>query len=454
MQNRTLDLTFPLEEKQTTAWDYLFDATTTELGYGGGAGGGKSWLGSEFLDFACITYPETRWVLGRKELKTLRRTSLVTLFKTFRFHGLKSKTHYVYDQKDYTIKFWTGSEILLLDLAAKPSDPLFLEVGGLELTGGVVEESNEVSVMAINVLNSRFGRWNNDKYNLKPLLIETFNPDKGHVYHRYYKPWKSGTLPEHRKFVRALATDNPYLSEKYIEKLRQSDKITRERLLFGNFEYDDDPMTLMDTDALSDLFSNSIEKSDEKYMTIDVARLGMDKTVIMLWKGLQVYRIITIPKDTLDKQVERYEAIRNHEKIPMSHVIADEDGVGGGVVDFWHCKGFVGNSSAITDANEIEEDGTIVSNYQNLRSQCYYMLANYVNTHEIAIDCDSEEVKQIIIEDCEQIKAKDADKDGKRKIVSKDEIKEHLGRSPDYSDTLMMRIWFELHQEGRMLSFL
>ena len=34
--------------------------------------------------------------------------------------------------------------------------------------------------------------------------------------------------------------------------------------------------------------------------------------------------------------------------------------------------------------------------------------------------------------------------DGKLKIVSKEEIKEQLGRSPDFADTLMMRMWFEL----------
>jgi len=72
----------------------------------------------------------------------------------------------------------------------------------------------------------------------------------------------------------------------------------------------------------------------------------------------------------------------------------------------------------------------------------------------MAIDCDSEETKQIIIEELEQIKAKDADKDGKRKVISKDEIKANLGRSPDYADTLMMRMWFELNQEGDMLRFI
>lgn len=453
MENQlTLDINpFP---KQATAWEYYLDKTTTELGYGGAARGGKSWIGNEAQLFRAITCPDTRWLLGRKELKNLKRTSLVTLFKIFKHYGLRHKKHYEYNQQDSIITYWTGSQLLLYDLKTNPSDPLFLELGGLELTGGLIEESNEISVMAVNILKTRIGTWNNDKYNLKPILFETFNPDKGHVYHRYYKPWKAGTLPEYRRFVKALPTDNPYTNPAYIEELKRADKITRERLLFGNFEYDDDPNALMDTDALGDLFSNSIEKSDQKYMIIDVARFGMDKAVIKCWKGLRAYKIIEIPKCSIEQLMQRCEAIRNHEQIPLSHCLADEDGVGGGLVDFWHCKGFVGNSRPFTDASEVMEDGTIVSNYQNLRSQCFYLLSSLVNTHQIAIDCDSEEVKQIIIEELEQIKAKDPDKDGKRKIISKDEIKEHLGRSPDYADTLMMRMWFELNQEGEMLRFL
>jgi phage terminase large subunit len=36
------------------------------------------------------------------------------------------------------------------------------------------------------------------------------------------------------------------------------------------------------------------------------------------------------------------------------------------------------------------------------------------------------------------------DKDGKRQVLPKDKVKELIGRSPDFSDTLMMRMWWEL----------
>lgn len=47
-------------------------------------------------------------------------------------------------------------------------------------------------------------------------------------------------------------------------------------------------------------------------------------------------------------------------------------------------------------------------------------------------------------EELEQVKSRDNDKDGKIRLIRKEDIKEFLGRSPDLSDTIMMREYFEL----------
>ena len=67
----------------------------------------------------------------------------------------------------------------------------------------------------------------------------------------------------------------------------------------------------------------------------------------------------------------------------------------------------------------------------------------------MAINCQDETIKQSIVEELEQIKGANIDNtDQKRSIISKDKIKEVLGRSPDYADTLMMRMWFELKPQA------
>jgi hypothetical protein len=57
----------------------------------------------------------------------------------------------------------------------------------------------------------------------------------------------------------------------------------------------------------------------------------------------------------------------------------------------------------------------------------------------------------LIIEELEQVKQKDMDKDVKKSVVPKEKVKELLGRSPDFSDTLMMRQYFELKPKRRVL---
>jgi len=113
------------------------------------------------------------------------------------------------------------------------------------------------------------------------------------------------------------------------------------------------------------------------------------------------------------------------------------------VGDHLGCKGFVGASSPIRDEQAEQGSGYKV-NYQNPKSQNSYTLADYTGEGKLAIAAEDEEHRQFITEELEQIKARDVDKDGKLKIVSKDEIKEHLGRSPDLADMLAMGMSFEL----------
>jgi hypothetical protein len=70
-------------------------------------------------------------------------------------------------------------------------------------------------------------------------------------------PDKNGTLPEYRMFIPALATDNKKLPKTYIEQLMRSDEVTKQRLLYGNFEYDDTPGRLFDYQAINNLWNNA-----------------------------------------------------------------------------------------------------------------------------------------------------------------------------------------------------
>jgi phage terminase large subunit len=460
-------LTLNLLPKQTQAWDYLEDEVTTEVGYGGAAGGGKSYLGVYLALFLCKEFPGIRGFIGRKELKNLKRTTLVSLFTVAREQGI---TNYMnYNQQDSVIKFSNESEIVLVDTAYQPSDPLYTRFGSFEFGFGWVDESNESPVEGLNILRTRVGRgnwrkewidkllanpmfriWSESKqrWELKPIFLETFNPNKGHVYRRFYKPYKDKLLPEYRQFIPALPGDNPHLPDSYIQSLERADKITKERLLYGNFEYDDDSSKLMNYDCIQNIFSNAgIVKEGTKCIIVDVARLGKDKTTISGWNGLKTTNLIEIAKDTLDRQLPVIEELRTKLGIPKSMVLVDEDGVGGGLADFGGYKGFVANSSPIkprlAEYDEAQKKQGV--NYRNLKAQCAFLLADKVNANEVAIECEvSPKTKEIIIEDLDSYKRYKIDSDQSLQVEPKDKQKEVLGRSPDYGDLFVMRMYFEL----------
>jgi hypothetical protein len=426
-------------KQQIKAFEFLEDKETTELLYGGGAGGGKSYLGCFWLLTNCIRYPGTRWLMGRAILKTLKESTLLTFFRICSENGLRLNEDFTYNQMESTIKFRNGSSIYMKDLFAYPSDPEFDELGSTEFTGAFIDEASQITHKAYNIVMSRI-RYKLDEFNIIPKILICTNPTKNFIYAEFYLPSVENKLYKYRKFVPALVQDNPYISSHYIENLKKLDKNSKERLLFGNWEYDDDPARLFEYDKLVNMFS--IVKSGKiKYLSVDVARYGQDRTVIMIWQGFQLIRVCSYKEQSLRDTRLIIEKLMAEHSITLDRVIIDEDGIGGGLVDEMPgVRGFVNNSKAIQHT-KIESKK---ENFANLKSQCYFYLADYINQGLIGISEVDLETKKLIIEDLEQIKKKDPDKDGKLAITPKEEIKENIGRSPDFGDSMMMRMYFEL----------
>ena len=53
-------------------------------------------------------------------------------------------------------------------------------------------------------------------------------------------------------------------------------------------------------------------------------------------------------------------------------------------------------------------------------------------------------IKDNLTKELEQVRRDKIDKDTKLALVPKEKVKQMLGRSPDYSDALMMRMYYEL----------
>ena len=432
-----------LSIKQTITLDYLEDKTTNEVIYGGGAGGGKSILGTYWVLKMCFKYPGTRWLIGRAKLKTLTETTLLSLFQVMQLQGIPL-SHYNYNQQKNIIYFSNGSQIFLKDLFNYPSDPNFDELGSLEITGAFIDECNQIVKKAWDIVRSRI-RYKLDDFGLIPKVMGSCNPSKNWVYTDFFLPNENGELAENKKFVQSLVTDNPYISKHYIENLQSLPEIDKQRLLHGNWRYDNDLAKLIEFDNIINSFSNSFVPNGERYISADVARFGSDKAVIIYWNGYRAEIILEFEKSSITELQKAIQYLANEKMIPTSNIVVDEDGVGGGLVDILGCKGFVNN------AKPFNENGSIVQ-YQNLKSQCYFHLAKKINNNEIYINA-KEEQKESITQELEQVKRHNIDKDGKLSVLPKEKIKELIGRSPDYADALMMRLYFDLAPKNEIFIF-
>lgn len=429
-----------VHEKQMLAFQLLMSGVVTRLGYGGSGRSGKSWFEGEALLMLCLAFAGTRWGLARKELKLLRRTTFVTVLKVFRKYGIKKDVHYRYNQNDHIVTFFNGSQILLIDTAYSPEDPLYTRFGGLELTGCFIDESNESPWDAIDILGSRVGWCMNIEYNLPAIIAECFNPDKGHVYNRYYAPYRDGVEEPHSRFIKALPGDNPDPAVKvWIENMEKNGSETAiRRLVHGDFDYDSSLDKLINHNAINDYFKNQhVEARGLKYITADIARMGADATIIRVWHGLRVLERHVLNRTKVNETAAYIRDLANKYQVPMSRVIVDEDGVGGGVCDMLDCYGFVAAARTIGKTN-----------YQNLKTQCYFVMADLINNAKVYEDCSDQNVIAKIKQEMDWVRQRNIDDDQKLKVVQKDDIKKALRRSPDDWECIMMRAFFELGNEA------
>jgi phage terminase large subunit len=420
-----------LQPKQIEAAEYWCDNTTEEILFGGAKGGTKSFTGCTLIFSDALIYPGTLYFIARHDLNDLRKYTTVSISEVFTFMGLKIENYAKYNGQDSCFELYNDSKVFFIDCKKLPSDPEYHRFGSLQFTRGWFEEIGQINSLAIINLSASVGRWKNSEYNLKRKLLMTCNPYKGFAYNNFYLPSKNGTLPEYRKFITSLPTDNKYLTADYLKALDRLPENERQRLKFGNWEYDNDPNTLIDFDVINNMFSNIYAENGNKRIVSDIARYGSDRAIITVWEGWRLIEYITFDISSTEQIKNAINALRIKHSVQLSDILCDEDGVGGGVVDGLRCRGFVNNSKAQNPA------------YQNLKSECGYKLAECA--YKIYITCELPDIEiEMIQQELGMLKTYDTDKDGKLRIMPKEKIKENIGRSPDWLDIFIMRMYYEI----------
>lgn len=250
-------------------------------------------------------------------------------------------------------------------------------------------------------------------------------------------------------FIPGNIYENPELIKKnpqYLGDLMAQDEATKKQLLEGNWKIKVDSESMMQYTSVLDMFTNDhVKANGKRYITADIALHGSDKFVLWVWEGWRIIDLVVMEKkDAFDVEAKIKEVARKY-GIPQSRIAYDADGIGA------FLKGYLRQAVSFNNgATAIKEKGKNV-NYKNLKTQCYYLLAEKVNAGEIFVvptvaeqKINNKFVKDYITEQSRVIKRFKSDADGKLQIIPKEQMKNILGCSPDFMDAMMMRVVFDL----------
>lgn len=419
-----------VSEKQMEFLEAFHDPSYTEVLYGGAAGGGKSyvlWLLQIIKVYQC---PGIRIGLARNTLADIKRNTITTFYEVVNNLGLPT-TDYAYNPIDGKIKFSNGSIIQFFELRYLPSDPNYDRFGGALLTFGCIEEAAGVDLKGKNIFKSRLGRWRNEEFGINGKLLMTCNPGINFLYTDFYLPYKKNELEPFRKYIPANLSDNKYLGEEYRRNLESLDPVSRARLLEGEWDFDSDKTRLLKYDEVLSIYdyNGQRDRTEDYYLSADIA-FSSDKCIIILWSGLHIVKIYNYKGDEPEEEIIR---IRDEYNVPPRNIVYDSDGVGQYLKGkIRHAIPFVNNGTPLLNEN-----------YDNLKTQVYFKLAEKIRDGEVK--CYDNTLKDELVQEVYEIKSQPLETiDGKMKLVKKKDIKASIGRSPDISDAMAYRMYFEI----------
>lgn len=437
---------------QLLAMQEFDDPQTTQILFGGGAGGSKTFLLCLLAVLRCRDYAGVREGLGRKELKQLKRTTVATLLhKVHPVLGIKESDFKL--NLDEGITYKNGSQILFLDLAYQPSDPDMASLGSLELTDAFIDEAGEIHKKAADTLGSRVNRWMNKEHNIVGKTVLSCNPSQNFLRSDYYEPynrlgagrvqkWQLGEvwvddvlLPAYRAYIRSTVLDNSFIDANYIENLKKLPPQERKRLYLGDWNYADDDDSLFSSLILDKATTYQLPDYEDtkfdKFIGVDVSDKGKDKTIATLVD----HGVILAQKELeVDKTGEK----------PISYLYADE------LIKFAQQNGFTANQARNI---AVEGNGVGVGIRDALRIRGWYIQVYEANGrsrsdgyYNFMLDMDAGAIKILHgIDDGilrQELAAHTYEVENQQpKVVKKEVLKGKLGHSPDNADSAMISNW-------------
>jgi hypothetical protein len=173
-------------------------------------------------------------------------------------------------------------------------------------------------------------------------------------------------------------------------------------------------------------------EKDEKaaiVLGVDVARFGEDRTVVAVARGGRIVEVKAWRGLDTMATAARVSSEINACGFPPPRVLADEIGVGGGVVDrLMQLEHYV-------EPVNVGAASSKPATFTNLRAEIGWKIRAQFERGEVAIPEDPGLVSELAA------LRYTYDARGRSKLEAKPEAKARLGRSPDAADAVMLALW-------------
>lgn len=458
---------FAFTEKQKEFWRALRSGKYRYMAMGGAIRGTKTFTMLAVLFLLMQRFPRSRYGIVRMDLPSLRRTIIPSVDK-FRENYLGGWLGPL-NQSKWTWTAANGSKLILMPESIE-TDPDLDRFKGFEVNGFLAEEANEINVKTHHKMIERAGsyiipptdaqqraisqavargmdaRSAFKRYGPEqppPLIFYTFNPADNWVREVFYDPWHDGTLKAPFFFMPATILDNPFVTDEYLESLKNLPPEEYRRFVKGEWGKVRAPDQLITTDMIVNA-KNVNPVPGVRREALDVAGYGGDRIVWAHVNGNALeeteawedeFDPVTDPAVT--NRMWRHSLERAHDKgVDEDNYTVDVVGLGGGPADDLVANGlnvrrFGGGDSAI----ERETKSGVISlwRFADLRSQAYWEFREKLRlgNFSLKLHCPRELVQELTAHRYEI-------KNRVIQVLPKQKVRDALGRSPDYADAVVM----------------
>ena len=224
------------------------------------------------------------------------------------------------------------------------------------------------------------------------------------------------------------ATDNPWWTDELQKEMEEEYKRDPDSALhiWGGQPRKQGQYSVMSRASVRGAMDRNIQAEGAIEVGVDVARYGVDKTIMYKRKGLKIIDFKSfVGQDTQRTALEAWELSGRDRHVTIK---VDDTGVGGGVTDALRSWG--AKVQAVNFGGVPAEKDKFTSAADEMWFNFPVDEADIPNDHELMAELSGRQYKY--------------DNKGRRKIEAKEDFKKRLGRSPDKADALLL-CFYESH---------